>query len=34
LEECYHVHGGLLRSHRVEVVVDYHSNAATEALSS
>jgi hypothetical protein len=34
LEECYNVHCGLLRRRRVEVVVDYHSSATTEALSS
>src|SRR2546430_12976874 len=34
VEECYNVHCGLLRKRRVEVVVDYHANATTEALSS
>ena len=34
LQECYNVHCGLLRRRGVEVVVDYHSNATTEALSS
>jgi hypothetical protein len=33
LEECDNVHCGLLRRRRVEVVVDYHSNVTTEALS-
>ena len=33
LEECYNVHWGLLHRGSVEVVVDYHSTATTEALS-
>src|SRR5262245_6426174 len=34
VDECSNGHWGLLRRGRVEVVVDYHSNATTEALSS